>query len=391
MAFILESFLAGAAEQATNFMEAEKEEERRRQRAEDDFDITKKGIDYRLEAQDKLSRREEREKQKEWAVEATRTLKDLGYGDEVIADLLTSKTAYTKAVEVGEQNRKTGLFDSPDEIYKSFGGNSDIITKAGEITNERFRLDGSAYRALYKPEDKSFSNLNARLTHFVGLHSTEKDQVKKDSYLNQVNDVLKAMKAEAKAKRIDSDTDIFSQAGAQSRISFELGLARGKLSDVTLGDYAVFENNMYGREGEQYSADLKAVASLREQWGDSSSNLTTMVNALEKAANYELQRYAKKIKNAANNPNNVEYIDYSNTVKKFYKKETSAKIVNDKLAKGEYKSGDVIVYPEEIEEEERLPDKTTVKIKKTVIRTLIYTGVPLTYASGQIRSYIIGQ
>jgi len=171
MAFILESFLAGAAEQATDFMEAGKEEERRRQRAEDDFDITKKGIDYRLEAQDKLSRREEREKQKEWAVEATRTLKDLGYGDEVIADLLTSKTAYTKAVEVGEQNRKTGLFDSPDEIYKSFGGNSNIITEAGEIPHERYQINGEAYRTLYKPMDKSFSNLNARLTHYTSMYS----------------------------------------------------------------------------------------------------------------------------------------------------------------------------------------------------------------------------
>jgi len=373
MAFILESFLAGAAEQATDFMEAEKEEQRRKQRAEDDFDITKRGIDYRLEAQDELSRREERETQKKWALEATRTLKDLGYGDELIADLLTSKTSFADAVEVGKQNRKTGLFDSPDEIYKSFGGNSNIITEAGEIPHERYQINGEAYRTLYKPMDKSFSNLNARLTHYTSMYSKETDPVKKGEYEDQMNLTLKTMTAEAKAKQVDDGTDIFSQSGAQSRVIFALGKARASISEAQLDTMSNITNKMTGKEGEVIAADLKAVAMLRQMHGTSSTNLTTIVDAIEKATNENLISYSNKVVKAANDPKSK--IMNKLTVQRYYNKENSWDDVSKKMKAFQYKPGDVIQYSS----------------KEGKLRTIIYTGVPLTYANGQERSYIIGR
>ena len=67
MAFNLEAFLGGVAEHGIDYMREEKEEQRRKQRAEDDFGITKRGIDYRLDAQDKLTKREKRKGRKEKA------------------------------------------------------------------------------------------------------------------------------------------------------------------------------------------------------------------------------------------------------------------------------------------------------------------------------------
>ena len=78
----------------------------------------------------------------------------------------------------------------------------------------------------------------------------------------------------------------------------------------------------------------------------------------------------------------------------FYQNEKSSSEVIKKLDNNGYKVGDVIQFPEIVEENKKQEDGSIVKVKKTVMRTLIYTGVPLTYATkngDEVRSYIIGR
>jgi len=68
-------------------------------------------------------------------------------------------------------------------------------------------------------------------------------------------------------------------------------------------------------------------------------------------------------------------VDNDLLVKNHYRSEESWSAVSKKMAANQYKVGDVIQYIHE--------DKS--------MRTIIYTGVPLTYTGGQVRSYIIGR
>ena len=388
MAFNLEAFLGGVAEHGIDYMREEKEEQRRKQRAEDDFGITKRGIDYRYD----ITKKEERDAEKERIAELTQSLKNVGYTDPVIQDLLTTKSGAARALQIGEDNLKSGTFDSPDTYYTNFGGDSKIITKAGAIPQEGFHLNNDAFRTLYKPADKSFTNLNARLTHFTGMFSKEKNATKKAKYQDEINLVLKTMTAEAKAKKIDDGTDIFTQSGAQSRVTFALGLARGKLTGATLGEKANITSKLDNMFGEATSADLVAVKMLRDMHGDSSEVLTSLVNSIEKNANVALQQYATKIIRNVDNQD-AEYIG-KRSVDMFYQKEKSSSEVIKKLDNNGYKVGDVIQFPEIVEVDKKQEDGSIVKVKETVMRTLIYTGVPLTYATkngNEVRSYIIGR
>jgi len=130
---------------------------------------------------------------------------------------------------------------------------------------------------------------------------------------------------------------------------------------------------MTGKEGEVIAADLKAVAMLRQMHGTSSTNLTTIVDAIEKATNENLISYSNKVVKAANDPKSK--IMNKLTVQRYYNKENSWDDVSKKMKAFQYKPGDVIQYSS----------------KEGKLRTIIYTGVPLTYANGQERSYIIGR
>jgi len=112
---------------------------------------------------------------------------------------------------------------------------------------------------------------------------------------------------------------------------------------------------------------------LRQMHGTTSTNLTTMVDAIERATNETLISYGNKIIKAVNDPKNKSVS--KTTVERYYKKESSEADANKKILALQYKPGDVIQYPSE----------------DGKIRTIIYTGVPLTYANGKVRSYIIGR
>ena len=72
------------------------------------------------------------------------------------------------------------------------------------------------------------------------------------------------------------------------------------------------------------------------------------------------------------------------TVQRYYNKENSWDDVSKKMKAFQYKPGDVIQYT---------ANRTfrPTSYKSGNLRTIIYTGVPLTYANGQERSYIIGR
>ena len=370
MAFNLEAFLGGVAEHGIDYMREEKEEQRRKQRAEDDFGITKRGIDYRLDAQDKLTKREKRKAAEEFAVEGARVLQGFGYSPEVITDILTSKTSYADAIKIGEKNRQTGTFDSPDVVWSKLNKSNSINDKAGEVSQEAYNINGVKYRQLFKPVEKGFKDLNAMLVHQINLSNTAKTKIEKDKHDLDVQETLINIRREAEAKKVDGNKDIMSSSGAQSTVNWFLGQARNNIGrSVDVNQRIV--KKLAGEEGKEIAAELQAVARARIAYGDTSENLNKLVDSVEQGANEALIAYGRKVVKLKESRG----VDNDLLVKNHYRSEESWSAVSKKMAANQYKVGDVIQYIHE--------DKS--------MRTIIYTGVPLTYTGGQVRSYIIGR
>ena len=379
MAFNLEAFLGGVAEHGIDYMREEKEEQRRKQRAEDDFGITKRGIDYRLDAQDKLTKREKRKAAEEFAVEGARVLQGFGYSPEVITDILTSKASYADAIKIGEKNRQTGTFDSPDVVWSKLNKSNNINVKAGEVSQEAYNINGEKYRQLFKPVEKGFKDLNAMLVHQVNLSNNATTTIEKAKHDNDVQETLMNIRREAEAKNVDGNKDIMSSSGAQSTINWFLGQARnniGKKVDINQR----IENKIAGEEGKEIAAELQAVARARIAYGDTSENLNKLVNSVEQGANKALIAYGRNVVKLKESRGADEDL----LVKNHYKLENSWSDVSKKMATNQYKVGDVIQYYVKGAMAEKGP-------ANSYLRTIIYTGVPLTYTGGQVRSYIIGR